>query len=690
MNPGRRRLSISALLLAAAVSTGAGLTPADASVTGTTGSGTPVDNMRPFLPLNTLIAVDGVWPYGGGADAGGDQMRGEIRLFAGNFEPGGWMFCDGRLLSIGSHTALFSLLGTTYGGDGVTSFALPDLRGRAASEAGARPGLTVRSLGGLFGAESTTLSVSQLPGHTHSVPGSTTGSTGGGQPIETAQPTLPLRYLLSPFGDYSYLSEIRLFAGSGTFDNWHFADGQLLPIAEYDPMFTHLGTLYGGDGGTTFGLPDLRGRVAISDGQGAGLPPWSLGETSGSESVLLSLPKTPGHTHTTAAAATGSAGGGQAISLDQPLLALRYAIALQGFFPSSGSSPITNVPMLGEIRLFASNTLPNGWVSANGQLLAINTNAALFALLGTTYGGDGVTTFALPDLRGRTPIGVGQAPGQSNRILGASAGTSTVTVTVSQLAPHAHAQPPSEISLSGNSVPIASGDLVPSPVDGTAFGDAILGGAAVSRTFQVTNGGLGDLTLSGAPRVALSGSSAFSVVSLPTAVLAPGGSSSFGIQFLPSAAGPATATVTIANDDPDESSYGFAIAGNGVDLSSRHPGAVPVSSAGGTPLTVSKNATAPYLDFAWGASCGSGVTGYALYAGDLGSFSNKYQHGGLCGQLVTSLSSVNPGSGDRFFLVSAVDSVAGDEGSLGRQSDGSEIPPAAAPCRPTADVSTCD
>lgn len=93
-----------------------------------------------------------------------------IILFAGNFAPRGWFFCDGRLLSIREHTALFSLLGTTYGGNGVTTFALPDLRGRVPVGAGEGLGLTPRTPGQAFGAESVTLLSINLPAHTHGIP----------------------------------------------------------------------------------------------------------------------------------------------------------------------------------------------------------------------------------------------------------------------------------------------------------------------------------------------------------------------------------------------------------------------------------------------------------------------------------------------------------------------------------------
>jgi len=92
---------------------------------------------------------------------------GEIIMFAGNFAPRGWAFCNGQLLSISENTALFSLLGTTYGGDGRTTMGLPDLRGRCAMHAGTGPGLTPRSLGAKFGDETATITVASMPSHKH-------------------------------------------------------------------------------------------------------------------------------------------------------------------------------------------------------------------------------------------------------------------------------------------------------------------------------------------------------------------------------------------------------------------------------------------------------------------------------------------------------------------------------------------
>lgn len=91
----------------------------------------------------------------------------QIMLFGGNFAPRGWAFCDGQLLSISSYTALFSLLGTTYGGDGRTTFGLPDLRGRVPMHAGTGPGLTPRQIGQKVGEEQVTLTAAQMPAHSH-------------------------------------------------------------------------------------------------------------------------------------------------------------------------------------------------------------------------------------------------------------------------------------------------------------------------------------------------------------------------------------------------------------------------------------------------------------------------------------------------------------------------------------------
>jgi microcystin-dependent protein len=98
-----------------------------------------------------------------------DFFIGQIMMFGGTFAPRDWAFCDGQLLPIAQHQALFSILGTTYGGDGRTTFALPDLRGRLPIHAGSGPGLSSRKLGSKGGDEKNTLAESQMPAHHHDV-----------------------------------------------------------------------------------------------------------------------------------------------------------------------------------------------------------------------------------------------------------------------------------------------------------------------------------------------------------------------------------------------------------------------------------------------------------------------------------------------------------------------------------------
>ena len=170
-----------------------------------------------------------------------DPIMGTIILFAGDSQPRGWFYCDGRLLSIAQYSALFSILGTTYGGDGMVTFALPNLQSRVPVGAGTGPGLSTYQLGEATGTESNTLLVSNLPAHTHILAASTaqgdqmspannylaaTGSeippigpytssnpstamgvhsvspTGGGLPVNNLQPLLALNYIIAYEGIY--------------------------------------------------------------------------------------------------------------------------------------------------------------------------------------------------------------------------------------------------------------------------------------------------------------------------------------------------------------------------------------------------------------------------------------------------------------------------------------------------------
>jgi microcystin-dependent protein len=106
---------------------------------------------------------------------------GEIRMFAGNFAPQGWAFCDGSLLAISQNDVLFNLIGTTYGGDGQTTFALPDLRSRVPVHMGQGAGLSARTIGQSGGAEAVTLTTNQLPQHTHAAASSASSNSASPQ-----------------------------------------------------------------------------------------------------------------------------------------------------------------------------------------------------------------------------------------------------------------------------------------------------------------------------------------------------------------------------------------------------------------------------------------------------------------------------------------------------------------------------
>jgi len=132
-------------------------------------------------------------------------------------------------------------------------------------------------------------------------------------------------------------------------------------------------------------------------------------------------------------------------------------------------------PYIAQITLFAGNFAPRGWAFCQGQILPIAQNTALFSLLGTQYGGNGTTTFALPDLRGRVPVGAGQGPGLSNVEVGEVGGLESVTLTQAQMPAHSHlagvTQAAQTASRPAGKVPSAGGAYADAP-DGSTFNPA--------------------------------------------------------------------------------------------------------------------------------------------------------------------------------------------------------------------------
>lgn len=153
-------------------------------------------------------------------------------------------------------------------------------------------------------------------------------------------------------------------------------------------------------------------------------------------------------------------------------------------------------PFLAEIKIFAGNFAPRGWAFCQGQILSIAQNTALFSLLGTTYGGNGQTTFALPDLRGRVPVGMGQGPGLSQYLLGQQAGLEAVTLLASEMPAHTHtatstanARTPAGNSNDAAGRIWADDAGVSSATYSTLAANAQMSPAAITTTVAVAGGG---------------------------------------------------------------------------------------------------------------------------------------------------------------------------------------------------------
>jgi microcystin-dependent protein len=204
-----------------------------------------------------------------------DQYLGEIRMVGFNFAPVGWALCNGQTLSISTNTALFALLGTTYGGNGTQTFNLPDLQGRVPLHAGAGAGLPVYVQGQKAGAESVTLTQQQLPSHTHIA--TFTPSGGGGTPTVTINGSSSTATSSTPAGNY------------------------LANVVQGGAA--HSGALYATTPGT---LGALNSATATISGVG-----------SGGGTVANAL-----------------TGGSQPVSIEPPYLAVYFIIALSGIYPS--------------------------------------------------------------------------------------------------------------------------------------------------------------------------------------------------------------------------------------------------------------------------------------------------------------------------------------------------------------------
>ena len=272
----------------------------------------------------------------------------------------------------------------------------------------------------------------------------------------------------------SYLGEVRTVAFNITPVGWAACDGRVLQVRDYERLYRLVGSAFGGDGVDTFALPDLQGRIPICAGQGPGLTNRTIGEKDGVEEVVLAERELPVHGHDftalTAKATSRTAGGnllaspdgidlyvrdkpatemnaqslspagqGQAHPNVQPYLVLNYIISLEGDDPTAGERFSGDPrPFLGEIRVTATEAANAAFAPCDGKLVQVSQNTALFALLSTTYGGDGTVTFGLPNLSDRTAMGVGSGAGLTPRDIGETGGQTAITLQLAQTS-HRHA-----------------------------------------------------------------------------------------------------------------------------------------------------------------------------------------------------------------------------------------------------------
>jgi microcystin-dependent protein len=138
-----------------------------------------------------------------------------------------------------------------------------------------------------------------------------------------------------------YVGQIMMFAGNFAPAGWAFCAGQLMPISEYDTLFNLIGTTYGGDGQSTFALPDLRGRVPIHQGQGGGLSSYTMGQAAGSETVTLTVQQIPIHNHFLLANANAATGANPAANQTVAFENVNQSPMPYSYYPYDGSGQVT-------------------------------------------------------------------------------------------------------------------------------------------------------------------------------------------------------------------------------------------------------------------------------------------------------------------------------------------------------------
>ncbi|UOD50392.1 tail fiber protein [Orrella daihaiensis] len=378
---------------------------------------TPVNIGQPAMAMPYYVIGLGAYPGFEGSGAFGiGSSQGfvvttafDVRLsYAPNLYD-----ANGQVISVASNRTLYSLLGNTYGAEARESFSLPDLQGAAPVYLSTSGGQTRLGITQGTPENSVLLSQEQLP--------TTLGGTMA--PINNSQYGLGLQYMIQvegifPVGSepmYNTIGMVYPFAAvveRGVPDGFLPADGRLLDIASYPALYAALGTAYGGNGISTFALPDLRNRVPIGTGRTETGQYIAVGQELGVAPLSLLQP---------------DIAGDSAVSVMQPSLGMNYVIILEGPYGTFNEGK----PMMAQVLLYAGAHIPDEWTFAKGQMIEITDDtSSLYSLLGTRFGGDGVTTFALPDLQGRTIVGTG---GVNNLQIGDTQGSFSEYITAANL-----------------------------------------------------------------------------------------------------------------------------------------------------------------------------------------------------------------------------------------------------------------
>lgn len=255
-----------------------------------------------FLLILCVFSIVGINSKPAVAASSWEPYIGQISLFAFGYEPRGWAECKGQLISVNQNQALFSLIGTKFGGDGTTNFKLPDLQNAS--------------------------------------------------PIPNAKYYIAMRGIYPQRdggGSHATIGSIALFPYDFAPGDWASCDGTIMNIGSNTVLFNLLDVNYGGDGSTTFGIPNLNNASPINNN-------------------------------------------------------IKYCICVYGIYPSRDYGP-ASLELIGSIDLYAFkfNSDASDVAECKGQTIQIANNEILFSLIETTYGGNGSSSFGVPDLRGAVP-----------------------------------------------------------------------------------------------------------------------------------------------------------------------------------------------------------------------------------------------------------------------------------------------